>query len=350
MKSLLIFDAETQHYRQSIYRYFAEEFEKLGYRLTVIYDKGLNSIEGELFHGIDYTMKNFNRVIKENDSQLVILFVWLRYKFLLPFMCLNRIKGIKMITWSHGINLQHKDNLLKNQLYYMRQRLAHALIIFSENERQFIKASHNKLFVANNTLNFNDFPVIKASKQELKEACGFTGKTVVLCVGRMNTNNRKLEYLLEGFEKNAPKDSVLVLVGPGVTEEQETWINRLDNIHYYGTIYNAVRINKIYKMSDLFCMPGAIGLAVNHAFYYGLPVVVEDVEQGPEAIFIQTGKNGFFFRKSDVRDMMDKVGMLCADNRMREQFSEHAQETIRNEASIENMLGGFLEAINYVAQ
>jgi glycosyltransferase involved in cell wall biosynthesis len=352
MKTLLLFDAETQHYRQSIYKYFREEFAKHGYRLKVVYDKQLNRISNspndDLFLGIHYTFKNFTTLINENQSSLIIMFVWLRYKFLLPFMLYQRIKGTKIITWSHGINLQKKDNRLMNLLYYLRQILAHALIIFSENEKPFIKASHKKVFVANNTLNFNDFPVISLSKEQLKEQYLLAGKKIVLCVGRMNTNNRKVDYLLEGFEKYPPPKTVLLIVGPGLTAEQEARVKKTDNIQYFGAIYDPIKINEIYKLSDIFCMPGAIGLAVNHAFYYRIPVVVEDVDQGPEAIYLKTGQNGYLFKKGDIEDMMDKIVTLLEDKNLYESFSKQAEETIKKEASVEKMLAGFLEAINYV--
>lgn len=348
MKTLLLFDADSLHYRQSLYKYFQQEFKKLGYRLKVVYDKKLNHIEDDLFTGMEYTFGNFNAVIKENDCRLIILFVWLRYKFLLPFMLYQRIKGIKMITWSHGINLQDRNNRLKNQFYYLRQRLAHALIIFSQNEKKYIKAAHKKLFVANNTLNFHDFPMIKPSKNQLKEKYGLAGKTVVLCVGRMNTNNRKPGYLLEGFEKYPPPKTTLVIVGPGLTENQEQRIEKLGNVHCLGVLYDPVQVNEIYKMSDIFCMPGAIGLSINQAFYHGLPVVVEDVPHGPEGIYLKDGRNGFLFKQGDIKEMMNKIQTLCQDKGLYERFSNHARETIQKEASVEKMFSGFQEAVRYV--
>jgi glycosyltransferase involved in cell wall biosynthesis len=348
LKTLLLFDAETRHYRQPVYTYFQREFKKHGYDLKVVYDKNLDDIQDGLFTGIDYTWANFNRIIKDNNCRLIILFVWLRYTFLLPFMLYNRLRGIKTITWSHGINLQDRHNTLKNQFYYLRQRLAHALIIFSRNETQYIKASHKKLFAANNTLNFHDFPQIGASKNQLKERYGFAGKQVVLCVGRLNTNNRKLSYLLQGFAACSPTGFVLVIVGPGVSPDQEIRIKGMENVHYLGTVYDPVKINEVYKMADIFCMPGAIGLAINQAFYHGLPVVMEDVPHGPEGIYLKEGQNGFLFKKGDIEDMMKKIQALCRDKNLYDQFSNHARKTIQQGASVENMFNGFLEAVRYV--
>jgi len=122
----------------------------------------------------------------------------------------------------------------------------------------------------------------------------------------------------------------------------------LDNVHYLGAIYDPIQINEIFKMSDIFCMPGAIGLAINQAFYHGLPVVVEDVPHGPEGVYLKNGQNGFLFKEGDVKEMMAKIHTLCRDEALYRQFSTQARITIQEEASIEKMFQGFLEAIHYV--
>jgi len=347
VKTLILFDAETQHYRQSIYGYFQEEFAKHGYRLKVAYDRKLNDVQGDLFTAIDFSYRGLASLIRSEDCRLVILFVWLRYKFLLPLMLANRLKGIRMVCWSHGINLQKKQQVLVKQLYYVRQWLADALIMFSEGERKHIRASQRKLFVANNTLTFRDFPVIPQSREELKTRYGFPDEKVVLCVGRLNTNNRKPDYLIEGFSNAAPAGCRLLLVGPGLTAGQAERARAAKNIEYLGPVYDPVRINEIFKLADVFCMPGEIGLAINQAFYHGLPVVVEELRQSPEAGYLHDGRNGFFFKAGDVADMMAKISTLCRDEALRLRFSDQARDTILREASVENMFSHFLEAVRY---
>lgn len=348
MSNILLFDAETQHYRQSIYKYFHNELKKTGYNLHVLYDQKLNRIDNSLFTGIKYNLRNFIRSVNDNDCNIIILFVWLRYTFLFPFMIYCKIKGIKIITWSHGINLQKKYPKIVDQLFYLRQYFSDALIIFSKNETKHIKASHEKLFVANNTLNFNDFPKIKGSKEDLKKKYKFENKKIVLCVGRMNTNNRKLDHLIDVFGKITYNEIILLIIGPGVTQSQIERINKLDNSYYWGPIYNPIKINEAYKMSDVFCMPGAIGLAVNHAFFYGLPVIVEDVPHGPEAIYIKNGMNGYFYKTGDINDLKNKIATLLYNIDLYESFSLNAKVVITEEASIEKMFEGFKNAIEFV--
>lgn len=346
MKTVLLFDAETQHYRQSIYKFFREEFEKHGYRLKVVYDKRLNKISGDLFLGIDYTFKNFTTVIEENHCSLIILFVWLRYKFLLPFMLYHRLKGVKMVTWSHGINLLKRRQPIKNRLYYLRQRLAHALIIYSENEKKYINAAHKKLFIAHNTLNFYDFPGVNLKKEELKRKYHLEKKKIILFVGRVSVPGRKIESLIELAGKLDGNYMILV-IGPGLGDELVAQIEKTENIRYWGAIYDPLKIAEIYSLSDLFCMPGPIGLAINHAFYYGLPVVTEEGEHGPEITYLEHGKNGFLYKKNDIEDLETKVLYLLEAPGEYNRFSKNAKETIETEASIENMMGAFVDAVKY---
>ena len=116
---------------------------------------------------------------------------------------------------------------------------------------------------------------------------------------------------------------------------------------YLGEIYDPKIICEYYKLADVFVMPGSIGLAINHSFYYGIPVVVENVEQNPEAYYLKVGENGFYYNKGDSQDLYKKIlFILESDNHNK--FSNCARKTIMEEASIENMFMGFLNAVKYV--
>lgn len=348
MKVILLFDAETQHYRQSIYKFFAKEALYRGYRLIVVYDKQLNTIGNELFVGIKYSFSNFKKIIKRHNCKLIISFVWLRYKFLLPFLIYCRFNEIKTIVWSHGINLQKRKQFVKNQLYYLRQRLANALILFSLDQIKYIVANRKKVFIANNTLNFHEFPKIQLSREELKIKYNFEGKKVILCVGRMNTNNRKPEQLIDlAYKIGSGSAFRFLLIGPGLREDHRKEIEKTETIEYLGEIYDLEIVNEYYKMADVFIMPGAIGLAINHAFYFKTPCIVERVEQGPEAFYLKERLNGFYYRQGDIDDLYAKLCMAL-DKKKYAYFCENARETIMKEGSVENMFNGFLDAIKYV--
>ena len=353
MKNLILFDQDTLHYRQSIYKHFRKVFAEMGYNLVVAYDTKMNTVEDEkdFFIGIEYSFKNFRKLIKEYNPEIIIQFVWLRYKFILFFMLWCKLKRVRSIVWSHGVDMQKPKQFLKNQLYYLRQRLSSALIIYTPNEVKYIVASHKKLFIAYNTLNFFDFPEIKKTKEELKKEYNLEGKKIILCVGRLNTHNRKVDLLLEGLKYVKDENIHLVVVGTGVTEEQQDKLKQESRSTFLGAIFDPVKVNEIYKMSDVFVMPGGVGLAINHALYHGMPVLIEDVHHSPEAYYLKPGENGFIFNEADAKDMAQKVEVLLHDEKTYQKFSDNAYKTVsEGEANFNKMIDGFKQAIQYVEQ
>ncbi len=351
MKNLILFDQDTLHYRQSIYKHFRKVFAEIGYNLYVVYDKKINTVENDtdFFIGVDYSYKNCVAQLKEKKPAVIIQFIWLKYKFLFPFMLYCKLKGIKSILWSHGINMQNREQKLKNQLYYLRQRLATAQIIYTPNELKYTVGSKKSVFVANNTLNFNDFPQITKTKEELKEEHGFSGKKVVLCVGRLSTHNRKVDLLADGFELVKDESIHLAVVGTGVTEEQQKRLNEHPRAKYYGAIFDPIKINEIYKMADLFVMPGGVGLAINHAFYHGLPILVENVNHSPEVYYLKPGENGFIFNKADKQDLASKIEEVFKNEETYNKLSNYARYTVtEGEGAFEKMVQSFVDAIKYV--
>tara|TARA_Y100001970_G_scaffold293438_1_gene440206 strand:- start:12865 stop:13920 length:1056 start_codon:yes stop_codon:yes gene_type:complete len=351
MEKIILFDQDLQHYRIPIYKEFQSVFKKeFNLDLIVIYDLKNNkkNIDENFIKGINYSFLNLISEVKTYNCKIIIQFIWLRYLFLIPFMLTLKLKRKKIILWSHGINLQKKNQAIKNQLYYLRQKLADSLIIYTPEQKKYIKANIEKVFVANNTLNFNVFPKIELTKQELKKKYNFQEEVVLLCIGRMNTNNRKVIQLIKLAE--LVKDNVkIILIGPGVTNKEIDAINKTSKIDYLGSIYDEKIICEYYKLSDVFIMPGAIGLAINQAFYYGLPIILEDVNHGPEGYYLKEGINGFLYRENDIDDLLNKVNYLINDDNNYKIISKSAKETITNEGSMKNMAKGFIEAINYVS-
>ena len=347
MRRIILFDQDLQPYREGVYRFFSEEFRKLDYELIVLYDEKLNkrTISNDNMQAWPYTFFGFAKALAKFEPEIIIQFVWLRYFFLFPFMLYSKFLGKKIILWSHGINLQKRDQKLMNQLYYLRQRLANTLIIYHEDQLQYVVKNEDAVFIANNTLNFHEFPQITATKNELKEKYGFDGKKVLLCVGRMNMNNRKISHLIQLADRLDDNYQV-VLVGPGV-EPSEV---KDSSLEYLGVEYDQTTVNEYYKMADVFVMPGAIGLAINQAFYHGLPVIIEDVYQGPEGGYLKDSVNGYRYEQGNVTDLEKKVELVLGNKAHYELLSRNAKNTMNNEGSIEKMFDGFRNAVKHVSR
>ena len=103
-------------------------------------------------------------------------------------------------------------------------------------------------------------------------------------------------------------------------------------------------------MADVFSIPGKIGLGINQAMYWGLPVVTEDVRHSPEIIYLENGVNGFIVRQHSAKELAEKCNYLLSDPDTYLKFSESAKSLIIKNADIDKMCDGFIDAINSVGK
>jgi glycosyltransferase involved in cell wall biosynthesis len=64
-----------------------------------------------------------------------------------------------------------------------------------------------------------------------------------------------------------------------------------------------------FNQSDIFVLPGKVGLSIIHGLSYGLPVITSDKLEihSPEYEIIKKGYNGDFFEKLDPKNLADKI-------------------------------------------
>lgn len=140
-----------------------------------------------------------------------------------------------------------------------------------------------------------------------------------------------------------------MIVGDSMGADLSSIINKKNTI-YLGEIYDPrdIQISKIFKMSDIFCIPGDVGLGLNQAFYWGLPVVTEDGLQPPEINYLTPGRNGFIVPENDLSSLKEKLILLLENDTLRKEFSENARKDIMENGSIERMFSGFLDCTNRI--
>lgn len=348
-KVLLINQEKIPHYRVTSYNYLAEYLARQGFDLTVVSEgtQEGNTHKVEFKHKeISLTFTKLANVILELDPEVIIYWVRLRHLYLFPMLLFIKLLGKKAIYWGHGTDLYGDESLwLKKYANNIEYRISDALILYGEHLKKYVKRRHHhKTFIANNTLYFNEYQPEQHDKKSCLSKYGIKTSKNIIYIGRMQRRKR-LEDLFRAFKLIDSHDVGLILVGPdmdGILSEIQG-----DNIYKLGSIYGDDRLD-LLAASDVFCMPGPVGLSIVDSFYCGLPIVTEAGEESPESMYLKDGINGFIVPKGDVEQLAAKLRMLLEDDKLRERFAQAAKTEISTNGHIDRMCEGFSNALRFV--
>ena len=356
-KRVLLISNRVMHYRVSVYNYFWRRFREHGWDFVVmsnvLQQQNQNQRQFELVER-PFDFFAYRAEIRRIKPDAVILFLHMKDVILWPLIHWLKLSGIPVALWTKTRNLDHPDDRLRNAFFDYLHNISDGLILYTSSLRRFIAERHRgKVFVANNTINFEDFPPIPESKDEIKRDLGISFQKVVLFVGRIGEeqNRKKVDHLIDIFRELDRSDVGLVIVGSGLGDELRARINPA-NTRYFGEVHDPEnrQISRIFKMADICSIPGHVGLGLNQAFFWGLPMVTEWGNQPPEIEYLRDGENGFIVPEDDRRALRDRLLLLIDNDEERRRMSENARRDILTHASIEGMFDGFLSCVRYLAR
>jgi glycosyltransferase involved in cell wall biosynthesis len=346
----LIHADKIPHYRIPIYSYLAGYLERYGFSLLVLSD----GIQADNPHEVDFqytemplsTIK-IARFIYEKHIDVIIDYMELRHLYLFPtYLIAKGIMRKKIIYWGQGCDLADRKAIIKNLAYATELSLSDAIILYAEHLKKYVPAFlHKKIFIANNTLCM-DYAGLPANltRESILVKYGITTKKNIICMGRMQKRKR-LDTLVKALNLMNRPDIGLILVGPdteGILDEIKG-----TNIYKLGPIYGHKKFD-LLSASDIYCLPGAVGLSIIDAFHCGLPFVTEEGDESAEIMYLKHGVNGFIVERGNIQDMAAKLTILIDNDELRNTFSVAAKSEIAENGSLENMCTGFRDALYYV--
>lgn len=293
----------------------------------------------------------------DNASQLT--------EYLAAFVC--KVIQIKFVIWTHGYDHVPINNAIKRStkaLYtFLLFRLAKSVITFSPAgkeylERKGIKGS--KIFVAQNTLDTERLLQVKEKVSMAFNKTAFLNKLsplinsetkVIIFSGRLK-KNKKVANLIIALSKllESQLNVHLIIIGNG--EEKENLLQQVnvlaigDYVHFIGEVYDDEHVSKYFLCSDVCVIPSYVGLAIVHAFSFGLPFITEkSINHGPEIQFLKDGINGFFVQKDDTCELADVLFKILFNDDLANSLSQNALKTVFKEASIINMVNNMKDAL-----
>jgi glycosyltransferase involved in cell wall biosynthesis len=193
-----------------------------------------------------------------------------------------------------------------------------------------------RIRVINNTFDIEHESLLYAKYQaqpldDLKNKLGLNSNSLfVLYIGRIYKEKRVEDFCnlivrLNEISKSFTTIEGLILGdGPELPHLKKNYSNEL--LHYLGSVYDPEKVAQYMRVSTAVVMPGKVGLAVNHAFAHGLPVITRDSNlHAPEVEYIQHEVNGlilpedfdeFVYSISNYLSSPEKIRLL-SDNALR---------------------------------
>lgn len=356
-KKVLLISNAVLHYRVSLYNYFWKRFRQEGWDFEVLTNR-LQSRDSvrPLFQieEIPFEFQRYRQAILQRRPDVVIHFLHLKDRIFIPLAHWLKWQKIPIVFWTKTRNFDAAESRVRRWLFDYLMLLHDGLILYSTQLLENVPArARHKAFAANNTINFEDFPDVPESKEEIKRQLGIPFRKVVLFAGRMDVDGgrKRVNHLIEIFRDMEGRDAGLVIVGSGMKPEWQARINP-KTTRYLGEVHDPENraISRIFKMADVCAIPGHVGLGLNQAFYFGLPVVTEEGNHPPEIAYLKSGRNGLMVPEGDLPALRRAIVELLDNNLLREEFSRNARNDILTEASTDRMFQGFGDCLHYIVQ
>lgn len=324
-------------------------------------------IENRWFLGEKAVWQNFTKVFRRYGTpQAVISEHSPRILSSYPLLVYCKILKIPIILWGHGGSRKRNvvtSNKWQDKIHRWLVKNCDAYICYTDGIKENLSevTKSNKLFVARNTLDTDALFVIKeqltnVGKQTIKEELQLKKKYYLCFIGRL-VAEKQMDYALDvyGIIKQSRQDVGFIIVGDGPERnalENQVSEKKLTDIIFTGKILGWGKSGKFLFCSDVLINPGEVGLSVNHAFCFGLPVVTQKKGEtgpyhGPEIEYVVNGQTGFLCDNSDKKQMAQKIiDIFKNDLRFDHSVSTYCKQNL----SPRIMIDGIKEAVFFVTK
>lgn len=272
----------------------------------------------------------------------------------------SKLLRIPTIWWSEGIeSTQSKLGKLISPLTKHIVKNVDAVIVPGSLSKKFhikLGANPETVFLAPNIVNNKEFfeshSKFKPYVEQFKQKFNFPNKKIILYVGQL-IQRKGVEYLIDAYAllKNEYNNVCLVIVGDGVLKrelEKKCHDLHIQDIVFTGWVSEDQKI-MYYSISDLFVLPtleDVWGLVINEAMCCGLPVI-STTKAGCSTDMITPSKNGYIVESSKTDQLYSAMKKIVESEDLRIKMSEKSLEIIKTNFSMDNMIFGFVSAIEH---
>ncbi|MEO6218878.1 MAG: glycosyltransferase family 4 protein [Ginsengibacter sp.] len=265
------------------------------------------------------------------------LFYWL-------LILISKLRGIKIIFWSHG--LQGNETGLKLWIKKWYLGLPNVNLVYANYGKELlIEAGFkpNTVQVVYNSLDFSEQDkyydmVLKENKSDLKQKFIKNNYPVIIFLGRLE-KEKKIDMILQAAQilKNRGFYINILIAGQGT--ELERLKNVADDLMLTDSVYFLGRLEepelvKYFYFSEISVSPGNVGLNCIHSLNYGVPVITHNDfrYQLPEFEILIDKETGVFFEKDNVEDLANKI-QYWLENYSKKDISEKLRDLVKSKYS-----------------
>jgi len=378
MSTIIIHQKILPHYRVAIFDALINKLKNT----TIIYGQQQKneSLKSVILKKENYTqIKNYyffkdkifysgasGLILKNNPKVIITQFNVGNLNLYLLFL-LRPIFNYKIILWNFGYDPENgffPKKILKDKVRLFFYQKSDASIFYWKKGKEVIEEYSVKTkhyFVAPNTL--DTVTLVKYRKKfdsvgkgMLKAELGIIEKYHFVYVGRL-LEDKQIDLLFKAYSKLKNQNKIrLSIIGAGpellrlrkLAEELN-----LINCFFLGEILDQVEVGKWIYISDAFVMPGRLGNSVVHSFCFGVPIISQKKDyfyHGEGIGYIKNNENAFLAKDNDELDFAEKMKILMENPLIAEEMKEVAIKTVEDDCSLEKMIEGFENAINYVTK
>ena len=247
-------------------------------------------------------------------------------------MWIPKMFGKRCVATVHGLDWQREKwghGFASKYIKFgerVMAKCADEIIVLSESAQAYFKETYNR----ETTLIHNG--IEKPGKKEAEKITKLYGlsKDNYICIVSRLTAEKGIHYLIDAYN-SIQTDKKLVIAGD--TSDTDEYVDLIKqkasgnpNIIFTGFISGNV-LTEIYSNAYLVTLPSDIegmSLSLLEALAYGNAVLCSDI---PENTLVTEDK-AMHFKKSDVKDLADKLQTLCDNEELVNNFKNGAAEYI----------------------
>lgn len=293
--------------------------------------KGLAALTSSFFASIKAALGKYDVVHFHAEGPCAMLWI-------------PKLFGKRCIATIHGIDWQRekwKNSFASKYIKFGEKvavKYANEIIVLSESVQEYFRLTYGRdtKFIPNGV----NRPEVKTA-EFITEKFGLMKDSYILFLGRI-VPEKGLRYLVEAY-KGLETDKKLVIAGG--SSDTDDFLNEVKALSYgdgrvifTGFVCGKV-LEELYSNAYIYTLPSdleGMPLSLLEAMSYGNCCVVSDIDECAEVV----EDKAVVFKKSDVKDLMEKLQMLCDDRVLTQKYKDTATDFICQKYSWDDVVSG----------